>query len=75
MSNAHARVKHRKVMKGKMKTVTESCSFNGYLQSDTEKYKRRKEWLSCKGYLTEAQALHLEFMNQNKPILIGKKVT
>jgi len=30
MSNAHARVKHRKVMKGKVKTVTDSCTLRPY---------------------------------------------
>jgi hypothetical protein len=64
-------------MKGKVKvkTVTESCTFNGYLQPNTKEYLRIKEWLSNKKSLTEVQKLHLEYMNQNKPILRGKKAT
>lgn len=50
-------------------------TFIGKLEPNTDEYIRRKEWLSNKSYLTEAQRLHLEFMNQNKPILMCKEIT
>ena len=66
MSNAHARVKHRKVINAKKPSITQ-------LDPNTAEYKRRKEWLSSKKTLTKEQALCLEHMNQNKPILVFKE--
>jgi hypothetical protein len=55
MSNAHARVKHRKVMKGKMKTVTESCTFSPYTYRELKEYIAKNPRLKAK--LTGSQSL------------------
>ena len=104
MNNAHARVKHRKVMKARRPSMTlqyvddtqnktQKVFYNRYgvafntrkerdlsnensliqLEPNTEEYKRRRELLSSTKTLTKAQALCLEHMNQNKPILVFKE--
>ncbi len=106
MTNAHARVKHRKVIKARKPSITlqyidnndtekktQKVFYNRYgvafntrkerdlsnensliqLEPNTEEYKRRKELLSSRKTLTKAQALCLEHMNQNKPILVFKE--